>query len=93
MIGIMIFMTREMLSLTQLSQGVDEICVDACSVVYNSNERVSRLLFRFILEILPRLVLTLAQRECTVHTIGLCQIAQAQASSTVEDDSNRFGRR
>ena len=66
MIGIMIFMTREMLRLTQLSQGVDEICVDACSVVYNSNERVSRLLFRFILEILPRLVLRNESAQSTL---------------------------
>lgn len=66
MIGIMIFMTREMLSLTQLSQGVDEICVDACSVVYSSNERVSRLLFRFILEILPRLVLRNESAQSTL---------------------------
>jgi hypothetical protein len=66
MIDIMIFMTREMLSLTQLSQGVDEICVDACSVVYSSNERVSRLLFRFILEILPRLVLRNESAQSTL---------------------------
>lgn len=66
MIGIMIFMTREMLSWTQLSQGVDEICVDACSVVYSSNERVSRLLFRFILEILPRLVLRNESAQSTL---------------------------
>ena len=66
MISIMIFMTREMLRLTQLSQGVDEICVDACSVVYSSNERVSRLLFRFILEILPRLVLRNESAQSTL---------------------------
>lgn len=66
MIGIMIFMTLEMLSLTQLSQGVDEICVDACFVVYSSNERVSRLLFRFILEILPRLVLRNESAQSTL---------------------------
>ncbi|KAN0114173.1 hypothetical protein V8E52_006971 [Russula decolorans] len=59
MIGVMIFLKREMLGLTQLSHAVEKMRADVRSVEKDvrTNGRVSRLLFRFILEKLPRLVL------------------------------------
>ncbi len=59
MIGVMIYMKRAMLSLTQLSHAVDKMRTDVRSVEKDvrTNGRVSKLLFRFILEKLPRLVL------------------------------------
>src|SRR6266851_7276659 len=59
MIGVMIFMKREMLSLTQLSNAVEKMRSDVRSVEKDvrSNGRVSKLLFKFIIEKLPKLVL------------------------------------
>ncbi|KAH9961871.1 hypothetical protein BJV74DRAFT_984118 [Russula compacta] len=59
MVGVMIFMKREILSLTQLSHAVEKMRADVRSVEKDvrSNGRVSRLLFKFIMDKLPKLVL------------------------------------
>src|SRR5712691_127722 len=59
MIGVMIYMKRETLSLTQLSHGVEKMRSDVRSVEKDvrSNGRVSKLLFKFIIEKLPRIAL------------------------------------
>jgi hypothetical protein len=59
MIGVMIFMKRETLSLTQLSNAIERMRTDVRSVEQDvrSNGRVSKLLFKFIVEKLPKLVL------------------------------------
>ena len=59
MIGVMIFMKRETLSLTQLSNAIEKMRTDVRSVEQDvrSNGRVSKLLFKFIVEKLPKLIL------------------------------------
>ncbi|KAI9507223.1 hypothetical protein F5148DRAFT_144121 [Russula earlei] len=59
MIGLMIFMKRETLSLTQLSHAVEKMRTDvrAEEKDVRSNGRVCKLLFKFIVEKLPRLTL------------------------------------
>ncbi|KAI0296749.1 hypothetical protein B0F90DRAFT_1811280 [Multifurca ochricompacta] len=59
MIGVMIYMKREILSLTQLSHAAEKMRADVRSVEKDvrANGRVSRLLFKFIMEKLPRLIL------------------------------------
>ena len=59
MIGVMIYMKRETLSLTQLSHAVEKMRSDVRSVEKDvrSNGRVGKLLFKFIIEKLPRIAL------------------------------------
>ena len=59
MIGVMVFMKRKALSFTQLSHAVETMRADVRSEEkdVHSNGRVSKLLFKFILEKLPMLVL------------------------------------
>ena len=69
----MIFMLRG-LSLTQLSQGVEKIRVDVRSVekIARSYEWVSKLVSRFILEFLPRLILRNESAQSTPSSTYQC---------------------
>ena len=84
MIGVMIFLNREILSLTQLSHAVEKMRSDVRSVEKDvrSNGRVSKLLFRFILEKLPRLVLRSDDKgdKSAQSTLSLLPRAPASAS-------------
>ncbi|KAH9059637.1 hypothetical protein EDB87DRAFT_751505 [Lactarius vividus] len=59
MIGVMIYMKRETLSLTQLSHAVEKLRADVRSRERDvrTNGRTTRLLFKFIMEKLPKLAL------------------------------------
>lgn len=59
MIAVMIYMKRETLGLTQLSHAVEKLRSDVRSVEKDvrSNGRVSKLMFKFIIEKLPRIAL------------------------------------
>ena len=103
MIGVMIFMKREMLSLTQLSNAVEKMRSDVRSVEKDvrSNGRVSKLLFRFILEKLPRLILRSdgqgdksAQSTLSANPRGPASASPpaATASPTEPAPSSRLGR-
>src|SRR6266404_4072571 len=58
MIGVMIYVKRETLSLTQLSHAVEKMRTDVRSTERDvrTNGRTTRLLFKFIMENLPKLV-------------------------------------
>ena len=59
MIGVMIFVKRETLSLTQLSHAVEKLRADVRSAERDirTNGRTTKLLFKFIMEKLPKLTL------------------------------------